>query len=140
MKPEARKDPFFPLPHVAAACIALGGCMHAIVLLHDLLAGAENPWWFYLIYGVAVPGYLASAVGILKGVKPALFFAAAGPIVGGSLIFLGFLFPASRLLILIPGTYAANINLLGFFTLTSEPVSVVLCLYMLTRQAGEAAG
>lgn len=136
MELRADLSAYQPLPLVAAACIAAGGAMHAIGLVQDLAAGGGNPWWFYFIFGVAVPGYLASAAGIVKGFKPALAFAAAAPIVGGFLIFLGFLFPYSRLLILIPGTLAANINLMGFITLTSEPVSVVLCLYMLYKTAG----
>ncbi len=120
------KEFFKPVRYTAAACIAIGGSMHALGMILSVMDHQSFPWWFWAIFLIAIPGYLVSAVMILKNMMPGYLFAFGSPIVGGTLIFFGFLFPESRLLILIPGTYGNEITLLGFFTLLSEPVAVIL--------------
>lgn len=124
------------LRYMAASCIALGGCMHAVGLLVAAGGQMSHPWWFWGIYGVAIIGYPACAVLILGDRKTGYYLTALGPTLGGLLILLGFLFPGSGLLVLIPGTQTTEITLTGFLTLISEPVAVVLALVLLALGTG----
>ena len=58
-------------------------------------------------------------------------FAVIGPLVGGTLIYLGFVYPESRLLILIPGTYTNEIVAIGFITLISEPIATSFSAFLI---------
>ena len=113
-----------PVRLMAAACIAIGGSMHAVGMVQSVVDNQSFPWWFWAVFLIAIPGYLASSVLILKNMAPGYLFTSTAPIVGGTLIFLGFVFPQSGLLVLIPGTYGAEIKLIGFLTLITEPVAV----------------
>ncbi len=117
---------FLPIRIAAACSIALGGSMHALGLLSSVLGNQSQPWWYWTIFLIAITGYGISAVLIYKNKMPGYLFTLCSPIVGGSLIFLGFIFPQSDLLILIPGTIGHEITLIGFLTLITEPVAVIL--------------
>ncbi len=114
-----------PMRYIAAAMIATGGSMHGIGLISSVLDGQHFSWWFWMIFLFAIPAYLMSAVFILKNWRIGYFITMAAPIIGGLLIFAGFVFPESRLLILIPGTYENEIKMIGFLTLITEPIAVV---------------
>ena len=120
-----------PMRFIAAICIFTGGAMHARGLMCGLESGYDFPLWAWAIFLIAMAGYTISAIGILKNIAPAFYFAALAPMVGGSLIFLGFIFPDSRLIILIPGTFENEITLTGFITLLVEPMAVVLSILCL---------
>lgn len=117
---------FGPIKNMAAICIGLGGAMHAMGLTYSVIDGQSFAWWFWAIFLIAIAGYLTSAILIVKNIWAGYFFAVAAPVVGGILIFFGFIFPQSGLLILIPGTYVNEIRIIGFITLISEPIAVVL--------------
>lgn len=115
----------------AAASIALGGILHGIGMIQTVMLGLSMPFWYWAIFITALAGYETSAVLILSGKPAGYLFASFGPIVGGTLIALGFLFPSSGLLSLIPGTYANEITVIGFWTLVIEPIAVVFSLLFL---------
>ncbi|MFC1889093.1 hypothetical protein ACFL4G_04985 [Thermodesulfobacteriota bacterium] len=122
-----------PLRYLVAVFIAIGGCMHAIGLFMAICDNQIFPWWFWLIYLFAIPGYLICSVLIIKNWKAGYFITALAPFIGGTLIFFGFLFPHSRFLILIPGTYTTEISLVGFFTLLTEPVAAIMAVFLIVH-------
>ncbi len=119
---------------MVATAIAVGASMHALGVLKVVLDQQSFPWWFWLVYSLAIPGYLLCAGLVLKNLKAGYYLTALGPFIGGLLIFFGFLYPESRLLILIPGTYTTEITLLGFFTLIAEPVASILALFLVANR------
>ena len=123
-----------PLRYATAVLIAVGGSMHAIGLVKGIIDNQTFPIWYWVIFLIAIPGYLISAVLILKNVKLGYYFTLISPIIGGLLIFLGFIFPRSNLLILIPGTYKNEITLIGFITLISEPVAAASSAFLIKHQ------
>ena len=108
--------------------------MHATGLIKGLVDHHTFPVWYWAVFLFAIPGYLISAVLILKNVSAGYYFTLISPIIGGLLILGGFLFPASGLLILIPGTYSNEITLIGFVTLISEPVASVSSAFLIRNQ------
>jgi len=122
---------FSVMAKAAAASIAAGGVLHGLGMIHTVMLGLSMPWWYWAVFLTAVAGYEASAVLMLSGKTPGFVFAFLGPMVGGSLIILGFVFPASGLLCLIPGTYANEITAAGFLTLVIEPIAVAFSLLFL---------
>jgi hypothetical protein len=125
---------FNPVRYCAAALIATGGTMHLVGLVMGLMDNQVFPAWYWMIFLVAIPGYLISSILILKNIRAGYYFAFISPIIGGLLILGGFLFPASGLLILIPGTYHDEIRLIGFITLISEPVASLGSLYLIRNE------
>ena len=123
-----------PLRYLAAVLIAIGGSMHAVGLFKVISESLVFPCWFWAVYLIAIPGYLISAVLILKNRMLGYCFAAIGPFTGGLLIFFGFLFPDSQLLILIPGTLTTEITLTGFITLTTEPVAACSAVFLIVHK------
>lgn len=123
-----------PLRYGASALIAVGGSMHATGLIKGMIDHHAFPFWYWAVFLFAIPGYLISAVLILKNVRTGYYFAFISPIIGGLLILGGFLFPASGLLILIPGTYANEITLIGFVTLISEPIASASSAFLIINQ------
>ena len=128
---------FAVMERTAAATIALGGLLHGMGMGITLAAGTSMPWWYWAVFMIALSGYETSAALILLGKRAGLVFAAAGPVVGGTLIAAGFVFPGSGLLCLIPGTYASEITVPGFWTLVLEPVAVVCSLLVLGYGPGK---
>ena len=130
----------FPLRAQAAVGIAIGGAMHILGLLRALGAGVDIPWWMYAVFGIAIVCYPLSAIGVALRVEAAELFAFAGPLAGGALILAGFVFPPSRLIMLIPGTLTDEIAVVGFVTLIVEPVAAICALQLLfQRRAGRKA-
>ncbi len=123
--------PLLPLRYIAAAMIALGGSMHGVGLISSIQDGQHFSWWFWMIFLFDIPAYLLSAVLILINRPIGYFIAFVAPIIGGLLIFAGFVFPESHLLILIPGTYSNEIKMIGFLTLISEPIAVVCAGFLI---------
>ncbi len=123
-----------PLRYVCAACIAAGGLMHAIALAGAVAGERELPWWAWGIFTTAVFIYAASAATILLNRFIGYLIAAGGPIVGGTLIVLGLLSEELTFEILIPGMITNEITLIGFFTLATEPVAVVLSIFLMYRR------
>jgi len=89
-----------------------------------------------LIFWTAIVGYSASAVGILLRRREAVCFAVLGPVAGGTLIFLGLLFPGLDFQILIPGTFHDEIRPIGFITLVVEPMAVLSGILLLMEPKG----
>ena len=131
MSQEEKFQMLNPLRYVAAVSIAGGGSMHAIGLVQSIIDNQTFPWWFRAIFLIAIPGYFISAAFILKNWRIGYYFAVAGPITGGLLIFFGFLFRESQLLSLIPGTYKTEITAIGFLTLIIEPVAVTVSAFLI---------
>ena len=115
----------------AAAAIAAGGVLHGLGMAQTIASGLSMPIWYWAIFITALCGYETSAILILRGKSAGYLFAAAGPMIGGALIALGFMFPDSGLLCLIPGTYGNEITVIGFWTLVIEPIAVVFSLLFL---------
>jgi len=122
---------FFVTGRAAAAAIAAGGVLHGLGMAQTLISGLSMPIWYWAIFITALCGYETSAVLILRGKSAGYLFASIGPMVGGFLIALGFMFPDSGLLCLIPGTYGNEITVIGFWTLVIEPIAVVFSLLFL---------
>lgn len=122
---------FFVTGRAAAAAIAAGGILHGLGMAETLISGLSMPWWYWSIFITALVGYETSAILILLGKTAGYLFASIGPMVGGFLIALGFMFPDSGLLCLIPGTYGNEITVIGFWTLVIEPIAVVFSLLFL---------
>jgi hypothetical protein len=131
-KTDADRGAALPLPYVAltrgvaAAMIAAGGLMHAIGLYGAVRDHQPVFWWVWIFFLFAVPGYLFAGAAIIKDRLPGYIIALAAPPVGGFFILIGFLFPETELLRLIPGTYGHELRLIGFLTLIGEPVATVL--------------
>ncbi len=123
-----------PLRYIAAVLIAVGGSMHALGIFKVISESLVFPWWFWSVYLIAIPGYLVSAVLILKNQRMGYYFTAIGPFTGGLLIFFGFLFPDLQLLILIPGTLTTEITLTGFITLITEPVAACSAVFLIVHK------
>jgi hypothetical protein len=117
---------------ICAAAIAAGGAFHVAGLYMVEKVGFQGPWWMYLIFGIAIIGYPASAVGILFDKKPGVIFALLGPVIGGVFIFIGLMSPDLDYEILIPGTFANEITPLGFLTLVIEPMASLSAFLLLT--------
>ncbi len=126
-----------PLRYIAAAMIAAGGSMHGIGLATSVMDGQQFSWWFWMIFLFAIPAYLLSAIFILKNWRTGYLITMAAPIIGGLLIFAGFVFPESQLLILIPGTYENEIKMIGFLTLITEPIAVVCSGFLIFNKIWE---
>jgi hypothetical protein len=129
-KPDRSPAPGLPYEALTrgltAAAIAAGGLMHAVGLYGSVRDNQPVFWWVWIFFLFAVPGYLFAAAAIIKNRLPGFIIALAAPPVGGIFILIGFLFPDTELLRLIPGTYGHEIRLIGFITLICEPVATVL--------------
>lgn len=126
-----------PLRYAAGASIAIGGLMHGIGLISSVLDGMSFAWWFWMIFVFAIPAYLLSAVFIFMNWRLGYVITLAAPIIGGVLVLIGFIFPGSGLLILIPGTYSNEITMIGFTTLISEPVAATFCAFLIYHKVWE---
>ncbi|MEW6076312.1 MAG: hypothetical protein AB1724_00725 [Thermodesulfobacteriota bacterium] len=121
-----------PLPYVdltrglTAAMIATGGLMHAAGLYGAVRDNQPVFWWVWIFFLFAIPGYLLAAVALINNRLPGFIIALGAPPVGGFFILIGFLWPETELLRLIPGTYGHEIRLIGFVTLICEPIAAVL--------------
>jgi len=123
-----------PLAILATANLAVGGLMHWMGLVSFRADNLLMEWWYYAIFLAAGILYPAGAALMLLDKKAGYLIGVAGPVIGGALILIGFLFPATGFLVLIPGTVDQNITLMGFITLVTEPVAVFLagfCLFHL---------
>lgn len=125
---------------VCAICIGIGGLMHLIGMIESLNSGYDMPMWFYAVFFFAIPAYFISPFLISINNKTGYFIPLLCPLIGGLLILVGFLFPSSRLLILIPGTFSNEITLIGFVTLVSEPIAVVSALVLVINRAWASEG
>ena len=123
-----------PLRYAAALAIATGGSMHLIGLIKSIFDGQVFSWVFYAVFLFAIPGYFLSAYLIFKNVIWGYIITATAPLVGGALIFYGFITPESQFLFFIPGTYTNEITLIGFITLISEPVAATFSIFLLTNK------
>lgn len=123
-----------PLRYSSAVLIAVGGSMHLTAFIKGVMDKSEFPFWYYVIFFIAIPGYFISSALIIKNIKHGYFFAFISPIIGGLLIFFGFIFPESKLLILIPGTYTNEITFIGFVTLISEPIASSSCAFLIKNE------
>ncbi|MEM7351028.1 MAG: hypothetical protein AAF657_09500 [Acidobacteriota bacterium] len=124
----------FPRRQLGAFSIAVGGLMHWIGLYQAYRADALGPWWViaaFVFFGTAYP---LSALDILRGGRPGLWIALFGPLVGSVLIFIGVAFPATGLMVFIPGTLTDELTVIGFITLVVEPIAVVLAAEMLVAK------
>ena len=83
--------------------------------------------------------YPLSAVAILKRVRAGLWIALLGPLVGSLLIFVGVAFPATGLMVFIPGTVFDELTTIGFITLVVEPIAVVLAAEILFESVARKA-
>ena len=128
-----------PLRYAAAATIAVGGSMHLIGLARGISQGHSFPWWHWAIFIIAILGYTASAVLILKNFRAGYYFTCLSPVCGGILISGGFLWPESGLLGLIPGTYGNEITIFGFITLTSEAIASAGAAFLIMNKVWEDA-
>jgi hypothetical protein len=107
-----------------AVLIALGGIMHLIGFINILLRDLNPPLICWVFYLVAILIYPTFAVMILKDIRWVYFLTAGLPSVGGIAIFIGFLFPDSRLLMLMAGTIKNEITWYGFIQIVSESMAV----------------
>jgi hypothetical protein len=126
-----KADLLGPLAILAAANLAVGGLMHWIGLLSSRADNLVMEWWYYAIFLTAGILYPTGAALMLFDKKAGYLIGVAGPVIGGALILLGFLFPATGFLVLIPGTLDHNITIIGFITLITEPVAVFLAAFCL---------
>ena len=125
----------FPRRQLCAVSIAIGGLMHWIGLYMAYRADALGPWWVVAAFVFFATAYPASALAILKRARAGLWIALLGPLVGSVLIFIGVAFPATGLMVFIPGTLSDELTVVGFITLVVEPVAVVLAAEMLFEPA-----
>ncbi len=109
--------------------------MHLIGVILALLAGRSMPAWFYAVFFFAIPAYLIAPFLIYKNARAGYFIALFCPLIGGLMILGGFLFPDSRLLVLIPGTFDGEITLIGFITLITEPVASSAALLLVVGRS-----
>ncbi len=119
---------------LAALTIGTGGLMHAIGLYGAVRDNQPVFWWVWIFFLFAIPGYLFSAVAMLSDRLAGYLIAALAPPVGGLFILIGFMFPETELLRLIPGTYGHEIRLIGFLTLICEPIATVLAGQLLLEK------
>ena len=121
----------FPRRQLCAFTLATGGLMHWVGLYMAHRADALGPWWVvaaFVFFGTAYP---LAAVAILKRVSAGLWIALLGPLVGSTLILAGVAFPATGLMVFIPGTLVDELTVIGFITLVVEPIAVVLAAELL---------
>ena len=114
-----------PLRYFAALTIAVGSAMHGIGLYFLTRDNQVIPWYIRTVFICAVGLYCISSILIIKNNIIGYLIAIVCPTIGGILILIGFIYPASDFLKFIPGTYTNEIRLIGFITLISEPVAVV---------------
>ncbi len=121
----------FPRRQLCAFTLAVGGLMHWLGLYRAYREDAHWPWWVvaaFIFFGTSYP---VSAWAILKRVKWGLWIALLGPTVGSTLILAGVAFPATGLMVFIPGTLATELTVIGLITLVIEPIAVVLAAELL---------
>ncbi len=129
-----KQEMFKPVRYAAAAAIALGGFMHVMGVGFTLAGHQAFPWYCWAVFMAAILGYPVSAILILKNRRLGYVLAFGGPLIGGFLIFLGFIFPGSGLLMLIPGTFVNEITPIGFLTLIIEPLAVASAAFCLVHR------
>ena len=121
----------FPRRQLCAFSIAVGGLMHWIGLYMAYRADALGPWWVVTAFVFFGTSYPWSAWAILKRIKAGLWIALIGPAVGSTLILAGVAFPATGLMVFIPGTLGTELTVIGFITLVIEPIAVILAAELL---------
>lgn len=137
MTNKEKMDLLNPLRYFAALAIACGGAMHCIGLYFLITDNQIIPWHVRTVFLCAAGLYLTSSILIIKNSLMGYLIALLCPIIGGILILIGFLYPASGFLKFIPGTYVNEIRLIGFITLISEPVAVVCSAVLIKNRVWE---
>jgi hypothetical protein len=143
-----------PLGYFAAALIVVGAAMHLIGLITAFIHGNPFPWdgmpvsgpkkvllWFIFLF--AIIAYPASAVAIVKNIRWGYWITLIAPPVGGLLIFLGFFFPDSGLLLMLAGNFGTEITWMGFVQIASESAAVAYALPLVSYEvwrSSEAGG
>jgi hypothetical protein len=134
MADKKKMDLLNPLRYFAALTIAVGGAMHAIGLYSLIRDNQVIPWHIRTVFIGAAVLYCISSILIIKNNIIGYLIASICPIIGGILILIGFIYPASDFLKFIPGTYTNEIRLIGFITLISEPVAVVCSIILIKNK------
>lgn len=122
------------LRYLTASLIVLGGIMHLIGLITDLVRGTRLSRFCWFIYLFAIIVYPIAAVMILKGISWAYWIVLVAPSVGGFVIFLGFFLPDSGFLKLLAGNPGNEITWMAFVQIFSESMAVAYAFIVLYHQ------